>query len=233
MNKETFIKQLQNLNIDISKEQLEKLDLYYKLLIEENKKINLTRITEYEDVYLKHFYDSLTIKKVIDLENQNLCDIGTGAGFPGIVLKIVFPNLNITLVESIQKKCNFLNLVIKNLNLQKIKVVNERAEIYAKEVREQFDIITSRAVANIKELLEYSTPLLKVNGICICMKANIEKEIENIDSTLEKLNLKIIEQKEFNLVIENSKRTLIKLEKTKITDNKYPRDYKQIKKNPL
>ena len=127
MNKEQFKEELKNLNIELTKQQEMQLEKYYELLIEENKKTNLTRITEKEEVYLKHFYDSLTITKVIDLtQNLRLIDIGTGAGFPGLVLKIVFPNLNITLLDSLNKRIDFLNKVIKELNLTNIKTVNSR-----------------------------------------------------------------------------------------------------------
>lgn len=233
MNKELFIKEINKLNIEISDIQLEQLEIYYNLLIEENKKYNLTAITNKEDVYLKHFYDSLTITKIINLENQSLCDIGTGAGFPGIVLKIIFPKLKITLLDSTLKKCNFLKLVIDKLNLKDIEVINERAEIYSKRIREKYDIVTSRAVANLKHLLEYSIPLLKVNGYYIAMKSDIKEEIIGINNYYKLLNIKEIDRISFNLPIENSLRTLIKYQKNSITDLKYPRKYSEIKKKNL
>ena len=129
MNKELFIEELSKLNVTLSKKQLEQLDKYYELLIEWNEKINLTRITEYEDVYLKHFYDSLTIAKVVDLSiKETLCDVGTGAGFPGVVLKIVYPNLKITLVDSLQKRVNYLNEIVKELGLEDIHAIHSRGE---------------------------------------------------------------------------------------------------------
>ena len=155
MNKEQFINYLKKIDINIKENQINQLDMYYNLLITENQKINLTGITEYNLVYLKHFYDSLTLNKIIKLDNQTLCDIGTGAGFPGIVLKIVFPNLKVTLIEPLNKRCNFLKLVIDTLELKDITIINERAEDYGKKVRETYDIVTSRAVANLKELIEY------------------------------------------------------------------------------
>lgn len=233
MNNQQFIEELKKINIDITDNQLNKLNQYYQLLIEENKKINLTGITEYNLVYLKHFYDSLTINKIEKLESQKLCDIGTGAGFPGIVLKIIFPNLKITLVESLTKRCKFLNKVIANLELKEIEVINERAEVYSKKQREKFDIVTSRAVANIKQLLEYSIPLLKIDGLFIAMKGNVTEEMKDIDNCLNELKSQIIEIKKFNLPIENSERTLIKIIKTAKTPNMYPRNYSQIIKKPL
>ena len=233
MNKEEFLKELHKINIKITNKQLEQLEQYYNILVEENKKYNLTSITNKEEVYLKHFYDSLTINKIIDLTNQSLCDIGTGAGFPGLVLKIVFPSLNITLVDSTVKKCNFLKMVISKLNLKDINITNERAEIYSKEVREKYDIVTSRAVAPLKHLLEYSIPLVKVNGYYIAMKSDISKEIEGINTYEEKLNIKEEDKIIFELPKENSLRTLIKYKKIEKTSLKFPRKYNEIKKKNL
>ena len=158
MNNEEFIKELNILGIEINSFQQEQLEKYYNMIIEENKVQNLTRIVEKKDVYLKHFYDSLTIVKVVNLDNINtLCDVGTGAGFPGIVLKIIFPNIDITLVESKTKKTIFLNKVIQQLQLNNIKVINDRAE----NIKEKYDIVVSRAVARIDKLCEYTMHLLK------------------------------------------------------------------------
>lgn len=233
MNKEVFIKELEKLKIKPTIKQLEQLEKYYETLVSENKKYNLTAITNKEDVYLKHFYDSLTITKIVELDSQSLCDIGTGAGFPGIVLKIFFPNLSITLVDSTLKKCKFLELVIKELELNKIQVLNKRAEEFSKDVREEYDIVTSRAVAPLKHLLEYSIPLLKVNGTYIAMKSDISKEIDGISRYEEKLNIKQEKLLKFNLPIENSLRTLISYKKLKVTNSIYPRKYNEIKKKSL
>ena len=233
MNKEEFIRRILDLNIKFTDRKLIQLEKYYKILIEENQKYNLTSITEEEEVYLKHFYDSITIIKACKLENQSLCDIGTGAGFPGLVLKIVFPGLRVTLVEATEKKCNFLNLVINKLELKDINVINERAEIYSKSVREKYDIVTSRAVAPLKHLLEYSIPLVKVNGYYIAMKSDISKEIDNIDIYEKELNIKKAKEIKFYLPIENSLRTLIVYKKLKETNKKYPRKYNEIKKKNL
>ena len=156
MNRKLFIAEVSKLNITLTDTMLDQLEQYYQLLVEENKKYNLTAITDKESVYLKHFYDSLTLSKAINLNEQHLCDIGTGAGFPGLVLKIVFPNLKVTLVDATLKKCHFLEMVITKLNLKNIEVINARAEEYSKTTREKFDIVTSRAVAPLKHLLEYS-----------------------------------------------------------------------------
>jgi len=233
MNKELFIEELSKLNINPTTKQLEQLEKYYEILITENQKYNLTAITDKETVYLKHFYDSLTITKIIDLNNQSLCDIGTGAGFPGMVLKIFFPNLKVTLVDSTLKKCNFLNYVINELQLANIEVLNQRAEEFSKIVREKYDIVTSRAVAPLKHLLEYSIPLVKVNGTYIAMKSDITNEITGISNYEKKLDIKQINKVQFNLPIENSLRTLISYEKLKTTNHIYPRKYNEIKKKEL
>ena len=233
MNKEEFIKELSKINIKLTNKQLQDLETYYKLLVEENQKYNLTNITQKEDVYLKHFYDSLTIVKQINLDNQYICDIGTGAGFPGLVLKIVFPELQIDLLDATLKKCNFLNLVIETLNLKKIKVINARAEEYSKNTREKYDIVTSRAVAPLKHLLEYSIPLLKINGTFIALKSNIDEELKNIDNYYKKLYLKEEKITTFELPIELSKRTLYTVKKEKPTPKIYPRTYNQIKKKEI
>ena len=233
MNKEEFKKEIEKLNITYTEDMLNKLEQYYNLLIEENKKYNLTSITNKNEVYLKHFYDSLTITKIITLNNQKLCDVGTGAGFPGIVLKIFFPQLEVTLIEATTKKCNFLNLVINTLNLEKIEVINERAEIYSKNNRELYNVVVSRAVAPLPHLLEYSVPLLKINGYQISMKGNVEEELKEIDNYYKILNIILERQEKFDLPIELSTRTLLKFKKLRETEKKFPRTYKEIKNKLL
>jgi len=216
MNKEEFTKELKRINITVNQEQMDQLNKYYQLLVEWNQKINLTRIIEEQEVYLKHFYDSLTLSTIVDLNKElTLCDIGTGAGFPGIVLKIFFPTLSITLVDSLLKRVNFLNLVIKELKLENIEAIHIRAEDYVKLNKNKFDIVTSRAVSKLSNLLPYSIPLLKKDGYFIPMKANCEEEIEESKQELNKLKCKIFEINSFYLPMENSRRTLIKIGKSK------------------
>lgn len=206
MNKELFIKELKKLNIEITEDQLQKLNKFYELLVEWNEKINLTRITEKEDVYLKHFYDSLTITKVINLnEVETLCDIGTGAGFPGVVLKIMYPNLKITLVDALQKRVNYLNEIIKELDLKDIEALHVRGE----DLKEKYDVVTSRAVANIEKLLTYTMHLVNKDGVMIAMKGNIDDELTK--EVEDKINrkYKIVEINKFILPIENSNRSLV------------------------
>ena len=210
MNKDEFIDEIKKLNIVLTSVQLEQLDKYYHLLIEWNEKINLTRITEEKDVYLKHFYDSITLSKIVDLnKNLTLCDIGTGAGFPGIVLKIVFPTLSITLVDALLKRVNFLNVVINELGLKDIVAIHSRAEDYAKKHKQEFDVVTSRAVARLSVLIDYSMPLLNKNGVFLPMKANCDDEIEEIKNK----KIKITKIERFLLPIENSKRTILEIRK--------------------
>lgn len=230
MNLDLFIEETKKLGIELTSQQLEKLNQFYELLISWNQKMNLTRIIEKEDVYLKHFYDSLTLSKVIDLnQDLTLCDVGSGAGFPGIVLKICFPNLKITLLDSLQKRVNYLNEIIKELDLKNIEAIHTRAEDYAKQNREKFDIVTARAVANLKILSELCIPMVKVNGLFIAMKANIEEEIENSTEILKKLDSKIEKIETFYLPIENSIRNIIMIQKQKITNNLYPRRIEKMK----
>lgn len=233
MNKNRFIEELKLIGIEINEEQLSKLDQYYDLLIEYNKVMNLTGITKKEDVYLKHFYDSLTLSKIIDLnKEQTLCDLGSGAGFPGIVLKILYPNLEITLVDSLTKRINFLNIVIESLKLKKIKAVNMRIEDFSKAHPECFDVVTARAVAPTNILLELGANLVKINKHFIAMKGNLENDL-NFDAASNKLNLSLIRNLEFKLPEENSNRCLLDFIKKGKTKDIYPRKYSEIKKKPL
>lgn len=214
MNKETFIKELKQLNIECSEENLQKLAQFYHFLKSWNAKINLTRIIDEEEVYLKHYYDSLTISKIVDLDKiSNLLDVGTGAGFPGIIIKIFYPNIKITLVDSLLKRVNYLNLLIKELALTDIEVIHTRVEDLAKIKTDKYDIVVSRAVAKIPLLIEWLSPYIKENGKIICMKANVEEEILNSKDILLKNNLKISHIKRFYLPFEESLRTLIEISK--------------------
>lgn len=234
MNQNKFKEEIKKINIELTDKQLKDLEIYYEMLVEYNKKMNLTGITEKEQVYLKHFYDSLTINQIIDLKKQEtLCDIGTGAGFPGMVIKIVFPHLNVTLVDSLNKRIEFLKKVKEALKLENIEIIHARAEDFAKENKEKFDIVTSRAVAHLSILLEYSIPMLKINKYFIAMKGNIEEELEESKNAIKILNSKIENVIEFKLPIEESNRNLIKISKISSTNNKYPRKYSEIKKKKL
>ena len=206
MNKDEFIKYLEELNIYPTQDQLNKLDKFYHLLISWNEKINLTRITEEKDVYLKHFYDSLTITKEMDLSKVNtLCDVGTGAGFPGIVLKIMYPNLKVTLIDSLLKRVNYLNEIIKELELTNIKAIHTRGEDY----KDKFDVVTSRAVANIEKLVTFTMHLVDKDGVFIAMKGNIDNELTiSVEKNISK-KYKIVKINKFKLPIEESDRSLV------------------------
>ena len=206
MNRETFIKELEKLNISINEEKLEQLGKYANFLIEYNKHTNLTAITDLNDIYLKHFYDSLTIVRNIDLNKVNtLCDVGTGAGFPGIVLKIVYPNLKITLVDALQKRVNYLNEIIKELDLSDIVAIHSRGE----DLKEKYDIVTARAVANITKLLNYTMHLVEENGVFIAMKGNITEELTPAVQKAISKKYSIEKIEEFYLPYENSQRSLV------------------------
>ena len=234
MNLNNFISELKKINIEITDIQLEQLNKYYELLVEYNKVMNLTGITEKDQVYLKHFYDSSTLTKVIDpTKEETLCDVGTGAGFPGLVIKILFPNLKITLVDSLNKRIEFLKTVIKELNLTNIEAINARIEEFAQNNREKYDIVTSRAVAPLNILIEYNIPILKENKYFIAYKGNISQEMVGSEHALKELNAKIEKIEEFLLPIEQSNRTLILIKKEKKTNKKYPRKNAEIKKKPL
>lgn len=231
MNKQEFLEELAKLGINLTNDQIDKLARFYQLLVNWNEKINLTTIIKEEEVYLKHFYDSLTLIKVVDLRQPlTILDVGTGAGFPGIVLKIVFPNLKITLLDSLTKRINYLNEIIKELDLHDIETVCSRCEEYTKINREKYDLVVARAVSHLKILSEMIIPTVKVNGYFIAMKANLNDELEKTIPMLKKLNSELKEIKEFSLPIENSKRTLVVMKKNAKTALLYPRKYSEIKK---
>ena len=233
MKKDRFINEVKNLSIEITDKKLEQLEKYYELLIEYNKVMNLTGITEKEEVYLKHFYDSLTISKIINLnQEKSLCDLGSGAGFPGIVIKIFYPNLKIVLVDSLNKRINFLNKVIEQLELNDIEAIHTRIEEYAKNNKEKFDVVTARAVAPLNILLELGINLVKVGKYFIAMKGNIENE-SDYTNALKQLDCSLGNIIKFKLPIEESNRSLIKINKEKSTLKLFPRKYSEIKKKPL
>lgn len=233
MSQNDFEKYLSELSISLTEKQKDQLEKYYELLVEYNKVMNLTGITEHDEVYLKHFYDSLTLIRVCDLNTMDsLCDIGTGAGFPGMVLKIVFPNLKITLVDSLNKRIEFLKVVVKELGLRNIELVSARAEEYAMKNRERFDVVTARAVAPLPMLLEYSIPLVKESKCFIAMKGS-KREDEESSNALKLLECKIDKVDTFFLPKEESMRTLYVIRKLKKTSLKYPRKFVEMKKKPL
>lgn len=226
------------MNIVLDDKMLEKFEMYKNLLVEWNEKINLTSITDDYEVIMKHFVDSLEIVRYIN-KNENIIDIGTGAGFPGIVIAIYFDsNVNITLLDALEKRLNFLSEVIQKLGLKKITLLHGRAEEIGNDIiyREKFDVATSRAVSSMNILLELSIPLVKVNGRCLLLKGSKAREEINASKTaLEKLNSKINDDftYEYKVNDEVYERHIIEVKKSQITNKKFPRNYGQIKKKPL
>ena len=234
MNIEEFISETKKLGIDITEEQLEKLEIYCNFLLEYNSHTNLTAIKNREEVYLKHFYDSLTLVKSIDLTSiENLLDIGTGAGFPGMVLKIFFPNLQIYLVDSNNKKTKFLNELKNKLNVDKVEVINNRIENITSRFINSIDVVTARAVTNLPVLVELALPLVKVNKYFIAMKGNAQDELENSEYAITYLGGKIEDVKEFDLPHDAGKRMLITIQKTQKSELNKLRPYEKIVKKPL
>ncbi len=225
---------LEKINKQLSERQLEQFRIYYKFLVEYNENVNLTAITEVDDVYIKHFYDSILVGEVLDLNDvETICDVGSGAGFPSIPLKIVYPHLKVTIVDGLDKRITFLKQLVAKLGLSDVTLVHGRAEEYAKDHRESFDVVTARAVARANILNELCIPLVKVGGYFISMKGkNAEEEI-NEGNSLNLLKGKIVRQAEYYLPKEESKRVLILIEHFEKCPLKYPRAFASIKKNPL
>lgn len=239
MEKEIWQKKLKSelndLNLMFHEKQLDQFYNYMNILLEENEKINLTAITDPEEIITKHFIDSLTIYKYIGNASK-IIDIGTGAGFPGIPLKIINPNLNITLVDSLNKRINFINMVKNYLNLTNIDIIHARAEEHAKQIkyREKYDIATSRAVASLNVLLEYLMPYVKIGGKCICMKgSNIDEELKESTKAIQILGGKIEKIEEITLPNTDIKRNIIIIKKEKQTPNSYPRKAGIPSKKPI
>lgn len=223
------------IDIDFTEKQIENFYEYMNLLLEWNEKVNLTAITEMDDVILKHFIDSITILKYLK-ENDNIIDVGTGAGFPGIPISIMNSSFNITLLDSLNKRIMFLDEVCKKLELKNIKSIHGRAEDFGQDnkTREKFDIAVSRAVANLATLSEYLLPFVKVGGICICMKGpDAEKEIEDAEFAIKELGGKIETIEKFMLPDSDMERNIILIKKIKETPKKYPRKAGTPSKQPL
>ena len=236
MTIDKFIEELKKINIELTDDQLEKFKKYADFLLEYNKTTNLTAIRDIEGVYLKHFYDSLLVfdNDIVDFSKvDSLIDIGTGAGFPGVVIKIMYPHIKVTLLDSNNKKTTFLKELVKVLELSDVNIVNERAEDFVKENRQKFDISIARAVSELRIISELCLPLTKVEGYFIALKGNYVPEIKAASDAIEKLNSEIISIKEKLLPIENSYRSIIFIKVNKKIDEMYPRRYEQIVKKQL
>ena len=236
-NLEKFKNGLQQLHIELSEKQMEQFLQYYEMLIEKNKVMNLTAITEFDEVVEKHFLDSVSLTQQLDLhQSLKVLDLGTGAGFPGIPLKIVFPELEITLMDSLNKRVLFLQDVISSLQLQNIEAVHGRAEEAAKnkKYRESFDICVSRAVANISTLSEYCLPFVKIGGSFISYKSStIEDELKDGKKGIAILGGKVKDVYKFTLPDSELQRSFVIIEKEKKTPKAYPRKAGTPSKDPL
>lgn len=231
-----FNKGLESLNITLSEKQMEQFLTFYELLVEWNGFMNLTAITEFEEVVKKHFLDSLALIKACDLKDQTLIDVGTGAGFPGIPLKIAFPELKITLLDSLNKRINFLNTVIDTLGLETTETIHGRAEDFAKnkDYREKYDLCVSRAVSNLTTLSEYCLPFVKVNGSFISYKSEkLTEELKEADKAITILGGHVGNQIELTLPDSDIYRNLLIINKIKNTPGKYPRKAGLPSKEPL
>ena len=207
-----------SLGINIDEDKLEKLNIYYEELIAYNEHTNVTGITLKEDVYLKHFYDSLMIAKAIDLNNiSTMIDIGSGAGFPGVVLKIFFPNIELTLLDSNNKKTKFLEIICNKLDLKNVQIINDRAENYAINHLNEYDLCVSRAVAFVDIIASISIPFIKKDGKVVLMKGSFENELNVLQNHLNELNIKLFNIIEYNLPSLADQRNLIVIEKNSIT----------------
>lgn len=236
-NIEIFIKKLSQIDISINNRQIEQFIMYYDMMTETNRVMNLTSITEPQEVIDKHFVDSLAINKIYELnKNLTVIDIGTGAGFPGIPLKIVFPQIQIVLLDSLNKRIKFLNDVVEKLDLKNVTCIHGRSEDIARksEYREKFDLCVSRAVANLSTLSELCIPFIKTGGKFISYKAgNSCKEIEEAKSAVDKLGGKIKSTTEFFLPGTDFERIFVEIDKVRNTSDKYPRRAGIPSKEPL
>lgn len=234
---EDFLKQCAELHIDLSDKQLEQFQTYYEMLVEWNSFMNLTAITEYQDVYEKHFLDSMSLIHTFDVSsNVSVIDVGTGAGFPGLVLKIAFPNLQVTLLDSLNKRIQFLDAVIEKLGLTGIETVHGRAEDFAKpdKLRESFDLCVSRAVANLSTLCEYDLPFVKVGGLFISYKSEkVKEELDNAKNAISLLGGEVMKQDDFTLPGTDMYRNLLTIKKVSITPKRFPRKAGTPSKQPL
>ncbi|RBP05001.1 16S rRNA (guanine(527)-N(7))-methyltransferase RsmG [Rossellomorea aquimaris] len=237
MNVNEFQSMLEEKGISLSPEQLNQFERYYELLVEWNEKMNLTAITEKEDVYLKHFYDSISAAFYVDLtEVTTLCDVGAGAGFPSIPLKICFPHLHISIVDSLNKRITFLNHLSDELGLDHTNFYHDRAETFGKNKahREKYDMVTARAVARMSVLSELCLPLVKKGGLFVAMKAsNVKEELSNAKKAIGMLGGQTDKMYSFVLPEEESERNIVKIDKVKETPNKYPRKPGTPNKLPL
>ncbi|WP_202707896.1 16S rRNA (guanine(527)-N(7))-methyltransferase RsmG [Sporosalibacterium faouarense] len=237
INMETFVEGIKELELEFTEDQLNKFEKYKQLLKEWNEKINITAIKDDKEIDIKHFLDSITVLKTGYIKgNEKIIDIGTGGGFPGLPIKILYDDSQVVLLDSLNKRIKFLNEVINELELDNIRTIHGRAEDFGKdeEYREQFDVVVSRAVASLNILAEYCLPFVKVGGVFIAMKGpEINEEYEDAKKALDLLGGKLEEKFDIMLPFTDITHTLLVIKKTKTTPTKYPRNPGKPKKNPL
>lgn len=237
MKEQQFKEKLSKNNITLSDQQMKQFSTYYEMLVEWNEKVNLTAITEKNEVYLKHFYDSITPSFFEDFSKvESICDVGAGAGFPSLPLKICFPHLQVTIIDSLQKRINFLQELIESLQLTNVELVHSRAEDAGQEqaYREQFDVVTARAVARMSVLSEYCLPFACIGGKFIALKgANAQEELQDADKAIKTLGGKVIKEESFHLPKEKGERSIIWIEKVNSIPNKYPRQAGTPNRKPI
>lgn len=234
MTIEQFKEELQKIGINITNKQLEQFEIYYATLVEWNEKMNLTAIIKKEDVYEKHFYDCILASTVYNFSNQKLCDVGAGAGFPSVPLKIIYPDLDITIVDSLAKRITFLNHLSSVLEISNFKAIAARAEEYAIDNRSRYDVVLARAVARLNILGELCLPMVKLGGSFIALKG-LQGSEEHVEAKqgIDTLGATLKDLKEYHLISDDSTRTIILYQKYRENAHKYPRAYSQIKKSPL
>lgn len=237
MNEDKFKNELLLHDIILSDSQMEQFSTYYSLLIEWNKKINLTSIIDKDEVYLKHFFDSISPTFYYDFNRKlHICDVGAGAGFPSIPLLIVFPHLHVTIIDSLRKRITFLETLKSTLNLSNLQLVHGRAEDIGKDnqYREQFDVVVSRAVAKLNVLAEYCLPLCKISGTFIALKGIFNKaELNESTNAINLLGGKLVNNYQFHLPLEKSERSILEVKKVNKTPNNFPRKAGLPSKKPL
>ncbi len=229
-----FKNSLEQQGINITQKQLDKFEAYYEFLVAENEKYNLTAISDKKEVFYKHFYDSIAISNYYEFSNQRICDVGSGAGFPSIPLKIVYSDLDVVIVDSLGKRISFLKQLCEKLELKNVECVHARAEEYALNNRESFDLVTARAVASLPILCELCIPLVKLGGVFFVPKGSMGYEEKDAAKNALK-SLGCVEKDSFSyeLPFDYGERTCFVFEKVKATPKKYPRNFGQIKKRPL
>lgn len=237
MYPEEFRKQLLAEDVTLTDQQMAQFDMYFHLLVEWNEKMNLTAITEEKEVYLKHFYDSLLVGLKMALNPQAaICDVGSGAGFPSIPLKILYPELSVTIVDSLKKRITFLQELTDQLGLTNVHLYHDRAETFGQnpEFREQFDYVTARAVARLNVLAELCLPLVKKDGYFLALKAaKSDEELQEAKPAIAQLGGKFIEEKTMALPLSGDERHLLVIQKKKVTPKKYPRKPGLPNKQPI